>query len=101
MFENKLKEYLDDVNERVYMYQIELQENNIYGDDSNILINLCIESNFCTIHDMLSAENFSEYNKWMVQNINKKNLYCEWLQKRKQEEEAKHLRRYSKIIQRK
>jgi hypothetical protein len=100
MFENNLKQQLDDVSDRVNLYRRELEENNVCNKDIHDLIELCIESNYHEIHNMLSTTNYSEYNQWVKQNINKNNSFSRWLMKVKQDEDEEHLRRYQKIMKR-
>lgn len=94
-----LKEQLIDVNCRVDIYKTELKEFNINNDDANELIELCIESNFQAIHDILMNECYFEYNQWMKENIcnnDNNNSYCVWLKKIRNEEDEKYLCRYNR-----
>jgi hypothetical protein len=100
MFENKLQRELNDINYRVELYRQELIENNVCNNESDELIELCIESNYQEIHDSLLTLNYSEYNQWINENINMNNSYCRWVKKLKKDEDENHLRRYQKIMKR-
>ena len=100
MFENNVKQYLDDVEDRVNLFRQELIENNVSNNDARDLVELCIESNYGTIHNILSSENYSAYNQWIKQNINKNNSFSEWLRKVKQDEDEQHMRRYQRVMKR-
>jgi hypothetical protein len=100
MFENKLEQQLNDIDARVELYREELIENNVYNNDANELIKLCIESNYQEIHDSLLTLNYSEYNQWIKINIDNDDSYSKWLNKIKKDEDEQHLRRYQKIMKR-
>lgn len=100
MIETKLQQELNDVNYRVELYRQELIENNVCNNDSDELIELCIESNYQEIHDSLLTLNYSEYNQWINKNINMNNSYCRWIKKVKKDEDEQHLRRYQRIMKR-
>lgn len=98
--ENKLEQELNDANYRVELYRQELIKNNIYNDDADELIELCIESNYQEIHDSLLTLNYSVYNQWIKKNINNNNSYSRWVNKIKKDEDDQHLRRYQRIMKR-
>jgi hypothetical protein len=98
--EHKLQQELNEVNYRVELYRKELIENNIFNDDADELIELCIESNYQEIHDSLLTLNYSVYNQWIKKNINNNNSYSRWLKKIKKDEDEQHLRRYERIMKR-
>lgn len=91
-----LKEHLFDANERVESYKKELEEHDISDDDKNILTQLCIEANFQAIHDMMTNQYYFEYNEWIKRNATKKDDYCMWVSKIKNEENEKYLDRYNR-----
>jgi hypothetical protein len=100
MFANMLEEHLDDANDRVNLYFQELMENNICNKDARELVELCLESNYHAIHNMMSTTHYSEYNQWIKQNMNQNNSFCKWVKKLKQDEDEDHLCRYQKIMKR-
>jgi uncharacterized membrane-anchored protein YhcB (DUF1043 family) len=100
MFENKLQQKLNDVNYRVELYRQELIEHNVCNNETDELIELCIEANYQEIHDSLLTLNYSEYNQWINKNINMNDSYSRWVNKVKKYEDEKHLRRYQKIMKR-
>jgi hypothetical protein len=94
-----LKEQLIDASCRVDIYKTELKECNINDIDADELIELCIESNFQAIHDILLNECYFEYNQWMKENIcnnGNNNSYCVWLKKIRNEEDEEYLCRYNR-----
>jgi|LakMenE18May11ns_1017448.scaffolds.fasta_scaffold9026023_1 hypothetical protein len=100
MFQIKFEEYMCDIYVRLGLYRIELEENNVGKNNTDDLIQLCIESNFHLIHDLFSKENYQEYQEWINENLNKNNLYINWLNKIKKEDDERHLVRYNKIARR-
>ena len=98
--DNILKSELSDVYERVEMYKKELKEHNILDEDADDLIQLYIEANFQSIHDIMLNHCYLEYNEWMKKNIEKDNSYCVWMKKNQMEENNKYLDRYNRRMKR-
>jgi hypothetical protein len=94
-----LEEYLINAYYCVDIYKKELEECNVTNDDAHGLIELCVESNFQMIHDILLNNHYFEYNQWMKENVGVNrddNSYCDWLKKIKKEEDEEYLRRYNR-----
>lgn len=100
MFEQELKQHLIDVEVRVQLYSEELMENGVCNNDIDDLLELCIESNYQGLHDLLLTTNYSIYTEWIKNNINNNNSYSKWLKIMKKDEDEKHLRRYQRVMKR-
>jgi type IV secretory pathway component VirB8 len=98
--EYELEQHLNDANDRVELYREELIKHDVCNNDIDELLELCVESNYQQIHDILLTNNYSEYNQWIKNNIDKNKSYCQWLKKVKKDEDEEYLRRYQRIMKR-